>query len=152
MPSILIKVPKGAFPVAARANLVRHVIEAAAEAEQIPADPKMRALCWIVIDEAEEGMWTIGGVDMSAQVLPCFAMIHVPAGVLDETARTLYVKLIHEAFAQSVPVSEKRRVASSVIVSDVVDGTWGGSGAILTLPMLARAAGYKHLQHLVAGA
>lgn len=33
MPTILIKVPKGAFPGDARANLVRHIVDAAAENE-----------------------------------------------------------------------------------------------------------------------
>lgn len=152
MPTILIKVPKGAFPGDARANLVRHIIDAATAAEQMPADPRKLFLSWVVIDETEAGMWTCGGVDMASQLLTCFAMINVPGGVLDERSRALYVKLMHDAFKLAQPADDKRQVVSSVILHDVIDGTWGGNGAVWTLPALAKAAGFAHLQHLVAAA
>lgn len=152
MPTILVKVPKGAFPGDARAHLVRHIIDAATAAEQMPADPKKLFLSWVVIEETEAGMWTCGGVDMAAQVLTCFAMVNVPSGVLDERSRALYVKLMHDAFKKAQPVVDKRQVVSSVILQDVADGTWGGNGALWRLPALAKAAGYKHLQHLVVAA
>jgi hypothetical protein len=41
-------------------------------------------------------------------------------------------------------------VITSVMITDIDDGHWGARGAIWRLPDLARAAGYKHLQHLVA--
>jgi phenylpyruvate tautomerase PptA (4-oxalocrotonate tautomerase family) len=150
MPNILVKVPKGAFPGAARASLAHHINDAAATAEQIPADPKKRFLSWVVIDETEAGMWTCGGIDMSSQVLPCFAMVYVPGGVLDKSSRALYVKLMHAAFKLALPADDKRQLATSVILHDVADGTWGGNGVVWTLPGLAKAAGYAHLQHLVA--
>lgn len=150
MPNILVKVPKGAFPGDAHANLVRHIVDAAATAEQMPADPKKRFLCWVLLEETEAGMWTCGGIDLSSQVLTCFALVHVPGGVLDESSRATYVKLMHDAFKQALPAGDQRQLASSVILHDVADGTWGGNGAILTLPGLTKAAGYSHLQHLIA--
>lgn len=152
MPNILVKVPKGAFPGAARARLLNQITEAAATAEQIPADPRKRFTSWVVLDEVEAGMWTCGGTDLSAQVLPCIAVVHVPSGVLDGQSRALYVKLLHEAFTLALPAGERRQLATSVILHDVADGAWGGNGSLLTLPILAKAAGYAHLQHLVATA
>lgn len=148
MPCILVKVPRGAFPADARATLVRQIIHAASVAEQMPADPGKLFLSWVVIDETEAGMWTCGGLDVSPQILTCFAMVYVPAGVLDEVSRALYVKLMHEAFKAALPAGDTRQLVSSVILQDVVDGTWGGNGNIWTLPSLARAVGFAHLQHL----
>lgn len=152
MPNIFVTVPQGAFPPEARARLVRRINDAAVEAEQMPGDPRSHFLTWLVIEEAGPGMWTCGGADVGAQVLPCFAIVHVPAGVLDDAARALYVKLLHQAFEQALPAAERRRLATSIILHDVAEGAWGGNGAIWTLPTLARAAGYAHLRHLAAGA
>lgn len=151
MPTILVKVPKGAYPVEARKKLVHNIIEAAKQAERMPSDdPKKLFVSWVVIEETEAGMWTCGGVDMSSQILTCFAMVNVPSGVLDASTRALYVKLMQDAFKEAQPVEDKRPVFSSVILSDVVEGTWGGNGTIWTLAALAKAAGFTHLQHLVA--
>ena len=152
MPNILVKVPKGAFPGGARANLLRHITDAAATAEQIPADPKKRFTSWVVIDETEAGMWTCSGIDMTSQVLPCIAVVYVPSGVLDAASRALYVKLMHDAFKRTLPTDDKRQLATSVILHDVADGSWGGNGAIWTLLDQTKAAGYAHLLHLIAAA
>ncbi len=152
MPNILVTIPKGAFPHGARAALVRRITDAAAEAEQMPADPRKQFLCWVVVNEAEHGDWACGGVDMTAQVLPCIAMVYVPAGVLDEASRARYAQLMHDAFKQSLPAEEKRRVVTSIVLHDVADGTWAGNGIIWKLPELAKASGYAHLQHLIEAA
>jgi phenylpyruvate tautomerase PptA (4-oxalocrotonate tautomerase family) len=150
MPNILVKVPHGAFPGDARARLLHHITEAAAGAERIPADPRKRFTSWVVIDESGPGMWGCGGVDLSSQVLPCIAVVHVPAGVLDAASRALYVKLLHQAFEQALPAGERRQLATSVILHEVPDGAWGANGSLWTLPTFAKAAGYAHLQHLVS--
>lgn len=152
MPNILLKIPKDAFPGPARAALVQRINAAAAEAEQIAADPAQRALCWVVVDEVETGLCTLGGVDMSARLVPCVAVFYVPAGVLDDAARARYVELVHGAFLQALPDGDRRTPVSSIVLHDVADGAWGANGAIWTLPILAREAGYRHLQHLVVGA
>jgi phenylpyruvate tautomerase PptA (4-oxalocrotonate tautomerase family) len=150
MPNILVKIPKGAFPSEHRAVLVQKLNDAAAIAEQIPDDPRKRSMCWVIIDEVEPGAWTCGASDMSARLLPCLAVIYVPAGVLDDASQAMYVDLVHAAFKQSLPATEKRQLATSVILHNVVDGTWGVNDTIWRLPNFAQAAGYAHLQELVS--
>ena len=150
MPNILVKIPKGAFPTEHRAILVQKLNAAAAIAEQIPDDPRKRSMCWVIIDEVEPGAWTCGASDMSARLLPCLAVIYVPAGVLDDASQAMYVDLVHAAFKQSLPATEKRQLATSVILHNVVDGTWGVNDTIWRLPNFAQAAGYAHLQELVS--
>lgn len=150
MPNIHVKIPRDAFPGDARTQLAHNIQEAAATAERMPADPKHGALCWVLIEEIDAGLWTCGGRDVGAKVLTCFALALVPAGVLDAPSRALYVGSMHEAFAKAMPADDTRRLHSSVIVQEVAEGHWGGDGALWTLPALAQAAGYAHLQHLVA--
>jgi phenylpyruvate tautomerase PptA (4-oxalocrotonate tautomerase family) len=149
MPCILVKVPRGAFHADARATLIRQIVHAASVAEQIPAEPAKLFLSWVVIDETEPDMWTCGGLDVSSQILPCFVVVYVPVGVLDEASRAVYVKLLHEAFKVALPAGDTRQLISSVVLQDVAEGTWGANGNIWMLPSLAKAAGYAHLQHLI---
>ena len=149
MPNILIHVPKGSFPGEARTELTRRINAAAASAEQIPAEPRKRMFCWVLIDEVDSVGWTCGGADVTSQLLPCLAMVYLPVGVLDDASRALYVQKLHEAFKQSLPLDDKRQVASSVVLHEVQDGTWGVNGVIWRLPQFAKAAGFVHLQHLV---
>ncbi|GAC1420394.1 MAG: hypothetical protein NVSMB6_22150 [Burkholderiaceae bacterium] len=152
MPNILVKIPKGSFPGEHRAALGQKLNEAAAGAEQIPNKPKNRLICWVIVDEVESGSWSCGGIDMTGQLLPCLAMIYLPAGVLDAASRATYVELVHEAFKLALPATEKRQLATSVVLHDVVEGSWGANGAIWRLPKIAQAAGYAHLQSLAANA
>lgn len=148
MPNILVKLPKDSFPDSHRETLVRLLNDAAASAEQIPDEPKKRGLCWVVIDEVAPGFWTCGGMDMTAQILPCIAMIYLPAGVLDAATRAHYVGLVHDAFRKALPPADQRRLVTSVIVHDVTEGSWGVNGAIWRLPDFAEAAGFSHLKSL----
>ncbi|SDZ65433.1 tautomerase family protein [Pseudomonas sp. NFIX28] len=150
MPNILVDLPKGALTAEQRRALVDGLNQAAAEAEQIPAQLQKRALCWVLINEVEAGHWTCGAVDMTSQILPCRAVVYVPAGVLDESARADYVRLVHQAFERAKPAEDKRQLMTSVIVQDVADGTWGANGAIWRLPQFAAAAGFAHLQGVAA--
>lgn len=150
MPNIHIRIPKGSYPGAARADLVRRINDAAANAEQISAEPRKRMLCWVLIDEFDDGAWTCGGTDMTAQLLPCIATVYVPAGVLNDAARAQYVQELHEAFKQSSAAEDARQVASSVVLQEVTDGSWGVNGAIWRLPQFAKAAGFAHLQQLLS--
>lgn len=150
MPNILVHIPQGSFPGDARAALVRRINDAAVKAEQIPAAPRKRALCWVLIEEVCAGAWTCGGVDMTVQMLPCVARVYLPAGVLDDGSRAEYVQAMHEAFTQSLPTDDKRQLATSIVLHEVPDGNWGANGAIWRLPQFAKAAGFAHLQHLVA--
>ncbi|WP_296223741.1 tautomerase [Ralstonia sp. UBA689] len=150
MPNIVVKIPAETFGGAVRAELARRVAAAAAHAEQIPDDPRKRFSTWVVIEEVGAAMWTCGGVDVSAQIVPCMAIAYVPAGVLDAHARALFVQGMHDAFAQALPAGDGRRLVTSVMLHDVADGMWGVNGALWTLPDFAQASGYVHLRHVVA--
>ena len=150
MPNILVKILANTFEGHARATLARRITEAAAQAEQIPDDPRRRATTWVILEEVPATSWWCGGADVTTQMVPCLAVAHVPAGVLDGAARARFVQQMHEAFAHALPADDARRVVTSVMLHDVPDGTWGVNGALWTLPDFARAAGYAHLRHLVA--
>lgn len=146
MPNILIHLPASAYPGTSRQDLVRRLNEAAAQAEQIPEHPRHRSLCWVLVQELPAGQWICGGLDVTDLVIPCMARVSVPAGVLDEAARALYVRLLHEAFAQALPAGELRSVQLSVILEEVPDGHWGVNGDVWRLPDFVRAAGFAHLR------
>ena len=146
MPNIVIHCPAGAYPGPSRQNLIRHVNDAAAQAEQIPEHPRHRALCWVLVQELPSGQWTCGAQDVTDRVLPCMARVSLPAGVLNEAGRALYVKLLHDAFMQSLPEDECRALQLSVILEEVPDGLWGVNQQLWRLPDFALAAGFKHLQ------
>lgn len=152
MPNIVLKIPKNSFPAAQRAALVHGINEAAATAEGIPVDPRKRFLCWVLIDEIAPGNWTCGGADVTSLFLPCMAVVHVPDGVLDDAKRATYSRLLQAAFQNALPADEKRQLVTSVVFNTVDDGAWGVGGAVWRLPDFARAAGFTHLQHLVAAA
>lgn len=150
MPNIVLKLPQGAYPGASRERLVRAVNEAAALAEQIPDAPHQRALCWVMVEELAAGALSCGGVDPGLLLLlPCWALIYVPVGVLDAEARAFYVAQVHATFQAALPEGETRRIASSVIIHEVPDGYWAANGVIWPLAAMAQAAGYRHLQHLL---
>lgn len=149
MPNIFVTIPNNTFTGEARAKLTQKLCDAAATAEQVPDDPRKRAVCWISINEVDAEAFTCGAQDVSAAMIPCIAISYVPAGVLDADARSRFVALVNAAFQQSLPVGETRFCATSAIVRDVDDGTWGVNGALWRLPDFAKAAGYMHLQHLL---
>ncbi|MES2950022.1 MAG: tautomerase [Pseudomonadota bacterium] len=150
MPNIVLKIPKNSFPGAQRAALVKGINEAAATAERMPADPRKRFLCWVLIEEVEPGNWTCGGADVTSLFLPCVAIVFVPDGVLDDAARATFTRLLQVAFLAAIPEDDKRQLTTSIIFNAVVDGAWGVNGAVWHLPQFAKAAGYAHLQHLVS--
>lgn len=146
MPNILLKIPKHSFPAAHRNALVQGINEAAAAAEGIPADPRKRALCWVLVEEVEAGDWTCGGLDMTAQLLPCLAIVYVPDGVLDASARTRYAQLMQTAFQKALPPEDRRQLATSTVFNAVADSAWGVNGVVWHLADFAKAASYTHLQ------
>ncbi len=150
MPNIVIHAPEGVFDLEARTRLAGSVTAVAKAVEQGGDAPEQSALTWVRIDEFGAGTFFAGGVDPCARMIPVVVMFHYPEGVLDAAARADAVRLLQEAISAAVPPGDARPVRTSVILTEVADGTWGGSGALLRLADLARAAGYKHLQHLVA--
>jgi phenylpyruvate tautomerase PptA (4-oxalocrotonate tautomerase family) len=149
LPNIVVRVPKGSFPGDQRAALIAALTRVATSVEQMPEDPAKQFVTWVVVEEIEAGSWGCGGADVTAKMLPCMVQVFVPAGVLDEPARARYAELLHAALRASLPGHDKRMLVTSIIVGDVSDGSWAANGAIWRLPDLAKAAGYRHLQHLV---
>ncbi|MGE0284934.1 MAG: 4-oxalocrotonate tautomerase family protein [Bradyrhizobium sp.] len=147
MPNIVVRLPAGLLDERTRSTLVDGINAAAAECERIPPDPVKRALCWVVIDEIAAGHWTCGGRDPLQAVIPVMVSANVPAGVLDDVGRAQYARLLHQAVTSALP-GEQRRIATSCMINDVADGTWGVNGRIWRLPQMAAAAGFEHLQHL----
>jgi phenylpyruvate tautomerase PptA (4-oxalocrotonate tautomerase family) len=150
MPNVIIKLPEGVFDGEGRAKIARGVTAAAKVVEQFGDAPAQEFLTWIVIEEVKNGCFFAGGLDPTANVIPVMVMFSPPAGVIEADSRAQLVKLIQDAIASAKSSSDSRPVITSVMITDVDDGHWGARGAIWRLPDLARAAGYKHLQHLVA--
>ena len=148
MPFITIKVPAGILGDEAKAGLVKGICAAAAECEQVPDDPKMRALCVVRIEEAASGNWTFGGRDLSQMMVSFDATVNIPKGVLDDRSRARFVELLHKAAIDAVP-DEKRRITTSFVINEIEDAMWGVDGSLWQLPDFAAASGYRHLQHLV---
>lgn len=148
MPFITVKVPLGVLGGEAKAALVNGICAAAAECEQVPDDPKMRALCVVTIEETAAGNWTFGGRDLSQMMVSFDATVNIPKGVLDNRSRARFVELLHQAVIDAVP-EEKRRIITSFVINEIEDGMWGVSGSLWQLPDFAAASGYRHLQHLV---
>ena len=149
MPNIVIKIPEGVFGSLGVQHLAERVTVAAKQVEQIGDDPRHLFLTWIAVEEIKPGCLFAGGADPLAQVIPVIVFFYPPAGVIDQDRRAEAVRLIHEAVASAKPADDPRPVMTSVIITEVEDGSWGANGAVWRLPEIARAAGYKHLRHLV---
>lgn len=148
MPYITVKVPAGVLGDETKSVLVKGICAAAAECEQVPDDPKMRALCVVTIEENVTGNLTFGGRDLSQMLVSVDAAANIPKGILDDRSRARFVELLHQAVIDALP-GEQRQITSSFIINEIEDGKWGVSGSLWKLPDFAAASGYRHLQHLV---
>lgn len=149
MPNILIRVPEGLLAGERLGKLAKAATAIATKVEQGGDNPRQAALTWVEIDQVKAGHFFSGGEDALGPMIPVLVFFHYPAGVLDDAARSQAAALFQDAISDIVGSSDSRPVATSIIMTEVADGAWGGSGRIWRLPDLARAAGYKHLQHLV---
>ena len=147
MPYIIIKAPEGVFDTA---ELGRSATAVAKTVEQGGDEPRHATLTWVQIETFKPGAFFAGAADPLGQVIPVVVLFHYPDGVLDQTARTDAARLFQDAFTAARPAGDPRPVRTSVIMTAVPEGTWGGNGQLWSLPDLAKAAGFKHLQHLVA--
>lgn len=152
MPAIIAKLPEGIFDAAARGRIARGIHAAAKAVEAWGDDPRQEFLAWVLIEEIPSGCLFAGGEDPLARVIPVVVMVYPPAGVIDDTGRAELVRLVHAAITSATPSADPRPVATSVIIREVADGTWGANGQLWHLADFARAAGYRHLQHLVGAA
>lgn len=148
MPNLTIRTPQGLLDPRQRADLARAATAIAIKVEQGGEDPRQAALTWVLIEDYAPGGFFMGGAEPRAGLVPVVIFFDYPAGVLDDPARAEAARLLQDAVAAAAPAGAV--VATSVIMREVGEGYWGGSGRIMRLADLAAAAGYKHLQHLVA--
>ena len=78
MPYITVRVLAGVLGDEAKAALTNSICAAAAECEQVPDDPKMRALCVVTIEEIGAGNRTFGGNDLSQMLVSLDATVNIP--------------------------------------------------------------------------
>ena len=148
MPTIVIRIPEGVFDTAARQKLGENVTEVAKAAEQIGDEPHHAMSTWVIIEEIKAGNMFSGGRDPLQAFIPASVFWYYPEGVFDQDGRAEAVRLIQDAIAAAAP-ADGRRVISAVAMTQVDDGTWSAAGTMWRLADFARAAGFKHLQHLV---
>src|SRR5260370_471722 len=87
MPFITVKVPAGVLGDEAKVVLTNGICAAAAECEQVPDDPKMRALCVVTIEEISTGNRTYCGRDLSQMLVSLDALAVRESTLLDVTKR-----------------------------------------------------------------
>lgn len=149
MPTILVKIPHGAYPGAARQALAKAIADVAIEVEQVGDTPQQRAVTWVLIDELAPGAITAGGHDISDRVVQCIVQAYIPAGVLDGASRKAYVARLNAAFNASLPAGDKRVAIASSLLLEMPEGQWGAGDVIWRLPDVTAAAGFKHLQSVI---
>lgn len=146
MPIVRVQVPAGVFDRAASEKLILEVNEAAAAAEQMPADPAYRLGLIVLWEELPAGAIRSNAADPVGLVAPVFVWFFPPDGVLDDAHAAEFVARVQEIFSGG---DAGQQVTTSVVIQPVADGRWGIGGAINRLPDFAARAGYRHLQHLV---
>jgi phenylpyruvate tautomerase PptA (4-oxalocrotonate tautomerase family) len=146
MPVIIVKVPAGGFDAAGCDRLGKGITAVAKQVEQIGDDPRQERTTWVMIEESETRHFFVGGNDPGSRVVPVIVLFYVPEGVIGEAGRVEAVRLIQAAVLASKSETDPRPVITSVIISEVTDGTWGVSGALWRLDDFTKAAGYKHLR------
>ncbi|WP_395702191.1 4-oxalocrotonate tautomerase family protein [Aquabacterium sp.] len=78
-----------------------------------------------------------------------YITVTLPPDILpDEARRAQAIRQLHDALAEAKPPQDPRPLLSSVILDEVPDGHWGANGQLWRLADFARAAGFRHLQHL----
>ena len=145
MPYITVKVPFGVLGDEAKSVLAKGICAAAADCEQVPDDPKMRALCVVAIEERmRTRKVTFGGRDLSQMVVSFDATVNIPKGVLDDSSRARFVELLHQASGQLRCRTRQRRIATSFVINEIEDGMWGVHGEFV------EAAGFRRRFRLPA--
>ncbi|MEM8618568.1 MAG: tautomerase [Actinomycetota bacterium] len=149
MPIATVRVPSDSFDDDLRRAIVNDLTSAIADAEQIPTEPEIQGQIVILWDEIDAPHVHVNGAEVAEFGVPVFVDIQPPAGALEQARMDAFVEAVDRSFRDHPP-ADGRPVFTSVIVSDVGDGRWGIDGQVRHLGDFARAAGYRHLQHLVS--
>ncbi|MDT3457509.1 hypothetical protein ROV96_17170 [Stenotrophomonas pavanii] len=144
MPTLQIKTPAGAFTTSQCRAMLSAVEQAAVACSGLGPLPHQRRLCWVLHEPVAH--WRCGDEDTFETFVPVLVQVLAPAGVLDAERRTRYARAVHDAIVGALAHPESRRLALSITVSDVADGTWGANGELWNLARFAAVAGYAHMQ------
>jgi phenylpyruvate tautomerase PptA (4-oxalocrotonate tautomerase family) len=106
---------------------------------------RARALAYVLFEHLPDGSWAVGGsvgnehFDAPTRLM---ARVEVPAGALDRDGKERAISATYEALTSVVPGSVVTEGwAPWVIVTEVPDGNWGGSGQPRSLADIAEHAG-----------
>ncbi|EIM16763.1 tautomerase family protein [Pseudomonas chlororaphis] len=142
MPNITIKLPANVLSEGTIQQLLAAVDCAAVEATGLGNDPRQRLLCWVMLDEVADSRWMCGGRSDFDQFIPCHIQVLAPAGELNAGRRAHYAAVLHKAIAGCLSAEDPRVLMTSIVINDVVDGTWAANGDIWHLSDFVRVAGY----------
>lgn len=143
MPLIHVSVPKDTLNQGQKDQLIDRLSREVLKVEGALETPEALALCWIFLDEIEQGGWgiagTIKGVAGSVKFL---VQVTVPQGSLDDNRRQLMAETVNKVLSDlnpsGGPLSPQR---AWCVINEVPDGNLGAGGHIFRLADIARAAG-----------
>jgi phenylpyruvate tautomerase PptA (4-oxalocrotonate tautomerase family) len=154
MPLMYLHLTPNAFNAAETQRIAELITEASLQAESIPNVPELRLRSLMFIDEHSAGHFYAGGQLGEALVRGVFLHLHVGVGVMDGARRAKLIADVHAAVDQVArdgnASTDRRRVVTSVIVTDVPEGFWGQDGIVRRLPQMAAVAGFEHLRSIAA--
>ncbi|NOU27153.1 MAG: hypothetical protein HOO96_04520 [Polyangiaceae bacterium] len=153
MPYIQVALQSGDFTPEAVDTLAVAITKAAGDAEQIPDDPAHRASVLLQVLEIPRGRLYSAGSSAGAQAARFVAIqIFSPDGVLDHAHRAELFRAIDVAAkdAGRHGLRAEVPVLTSIVNTEVENGSWGIFGHVSWLSDLAARAGYAHLAPLFA--
>jgi phenylpyruvate tautomerase PptA (4-oxalocrotonate tautomerase family) len=154
MPLMYLHLTPNAFNAVETQQIAELITEASLRAESIPNEPERRLRSLLFIDEHAAGRFYAGGRPGEALVRGVFLHLHVGVGVMDGARRAQLIADVHAAVdqvARNGDAGDRRRVVTSVVVTDVPEGFWGQDGSVRRLPQMAAVAGFEHLRSIAAG-
>jgi phenylpyruvate tautomerase PptA (4-oxalocrotonate tautomerase family) len=152
MPLMYLHLTPNAFNAVETQQIAELITEASLRAESIPDEPERRLRSLLFIDEHSAGRFYAGGRPGEALVRGVFLHLHVGVGVMDGARRAKLIADVHAAVNQVArngnSATDRRRIVTSVIVTDVPEGFWGQDGSVRRLPQMAALAGFEHLRSI----
>jgi len=150
MPLMYLHLTPDAFDADEKRQIVELITEASLRAESIPDEPERRLRSLLFIEEHAPGHFFAGGISGESLVRGVFLHLHVGVGVMDGARRAQLIADVHAAIEQVArhAGSDRRQLATSVVITDVPEGFWGQQGSVRRLPQMAAVAGFEHLSSI----
>jgi phenylpyruvate tautomerase PptA (4-oxalocrotonate tautomerase family) len=145
MPLIRITSSGIALSVEQRRRLGVELTNVLLEIEGGAGTDRARSLAYVLFEHLPDESWTVGGAmgaEYYAGSTRLMARVEVPAGSLDSRGRARAIRATHAALVTILPDSVSfEGWAPWVIINEVPEGNWGGSGEPRTLADIAEHAG-----------